>query len=342
MSAMGDVAMTVPVVAAIRRANPSMRITIVTRPFFRTFFVDVADVEFADVDLKGRHKGVAGIRCLAQELLAQGVDAVADFHGVLRSHLLRSIMSMHGCRVARIHKGRVEKRRLTKGGYTKGHQLKTSIERYVDVVRRLGIAMDNLEGWSPAARPVPKQFESSPKSGLWIGVSPFAMHRGKAYPIDLMERAIELMSPAVERIFIFGGGAEEKQMAERIESVAGNVQSVVGVMSLVEEMSLMANLDVMVAMDSSAMHMSSLVGTQAVTVWGATHPFAGFYGFGQDPANALQAELDCRPCSIFGNKPCKYGDYRCMLAITPEQVAQKTLETARKSKWCEKNNAQTK
>ncbi|MBR2333267.1 MAG: glycosyltransferase family 9 protein [Rikenellaceae bacterium] len=342
MSAMGDVAMTVPVVAAIRRANPSMRITIVTRPFFRPFFADVADVEFADVDLKGRHKGVQGIRLLAKELLAEGVDAVADFHGVLRSHLLRSVMSLHGCRTARIHKGRVEKRKLTKEGYTNTKPLKTSIERYVDVVRRLKIEIDDLSGWTPSERAVPRPFAEQSKTGLWVGVSPFAMHQGKAYPIELMEQAIKQMSPEVERIFVFGGGAEEKRLAEQMEGVADNVQSVVGVMSLDEELSLMANLDVMVAMDSSAMHMSSLVGTQAVTIWGATHPHAGFYGFGQDPANALQAEMPCRPCSVFGNKPCRYGDYRCMLAVSPDEVARKTVEVARKSRWCEKNNAQTK
>ena len=134
MSAMGDVAMTVPVVAAVRRAYPQMRITLVTRPFFRPFFADVPNVEFADVDLKGRHKGVAGIARLADELAAEGVDAVADLHGVLRSHLLRGFLAARGCKTARIRKGRVAKRRLTKVGYTKSSQLKTSIQRYVEVM----------------------------------------------------------------------------------------------------------------------------------------------------------------------------------------------------------------
>ena len=342
MSAMGDVAMTIPVVAAVRRANPSMRITIVTRPFFRTFFADVPDVEFADVDLKERHRGVAGMNRLAKTLLADGADALADFHGVLRSHVLRTIMALHGCRTARIRKGRFEKKQLVRRGSARSHQLTTSIERYADVIRRLGIAMDDIAAWTPAPRVVPEAVGMHlPKRGVWIGVTPFAMHRGKAYPIELMKCAVEQMAKSAERIFVFGGGAEEKRVAGEFESLAPNVHSVVGVMPLADEMSLMANLDVMVAMDSSAMHMSSLVATEVVSVWGATHPFAGFYGFGQNPTNALQTDLPCRPCSVFGNKPCKYGDYRCMTAITPEMVAAKALEVAAHSKWCEKNNAQT-
>ena len=337
MSAMGDVAMTVPVVAAVRRAYPEMRITMVTRPFFRPFFADVPNVEFADVDLKGRHKGVAGIARLADELAAEGVDAVADLHGVLRSHLLRGFLAVKGCKTARICKGRVAKRRLTKVGYTKSAQLKTSIERYAEVMGRLGLTLDDVASWTPSTRAVPAPIAThAPKGGVWIGVSPFAMHRGKAYPIELMERVVEILAPQVERIFVFGGGAEEKRLALRMESIAGNVHSVVGVMSLAEEIDLMANLDVMVAMDSSAMHMSSLVATKVVSVWGATHPYAGFYGFGQDPDGAVQAEMECRPCSVFGNKPCKWGDYRCLTAISPESIALKTIETAKRAAECEK------
>ena len=79
----------------------------------------------------------------------------------------------------------------------------------------------------------------------------------------------------------------------------------------------------MVSMDSANMHFASAVGTPVVSIWGATHPDFGFYGYGQNPTNALCANLPCQPCSAYGNKPCRYGDYRCMKAITPEQVLAK-------------------
>jgi len=80
----------------------------------------------------------------------------------------------------------------------------------------------------------------------------------------------------------------------------------------------------MISMDSANMHLASLFGVPVVSVWGATHPFAGFMGFGQSPDRAVQIDdLECRPCSVFGNKPCFRGDHACMEWITPERVLEK-------------------
>ena len=39
--------------------------------------------------------------------------------------------------------------------------------------------------------------------------------------------------------------------------------------------------------------------------------------------NAVQLDLPCRPCSIYGNKPCMRGDFACMKNISPEIVVEK-------------------
>ena len=40
----------------------------------------------------------------------------------------------------------------------------------------------------------------------------------------------------------------------------------------------------------------------------------------------IQLDMSCRPCSITGDKACKYGDYRCLKNITPEYIAQHVIE----------------
>ena len=57
MSAMGEVAMTVPVIRAFVEQNPRVKITLVSRPFFKPFFDGIPNVAFFAVDVKGRHKG---------------------------------------------------------------------------------------------------------------------------------------------------------------------------------------------------------------------------------------------------------------------------------------------
>ena len=76
-------------------------------------------------------------------------------------------------------------------------------------------------------------------------------------------------------------------------------------------------------MDSANMHLASLTGIPVVSIWGATHPYAGFMGWGQSLDNAIQLDMDCRPCSIFGQKPCRLGDYPCLNNIKPETVVEK-------------------
>ena len=68
------------------------------------------------------------------------------------------------------------------------------------------------------------------------------------------------------------------------------------------------------------------MGTTVVSIWGATHPYAGFMGWQQREDNAVQVAMPCRPCSIFGNKPCFREDYACLYDITPEAIINKVEE----------------
>lgn len=322
LSAMGDAAMVSPVVEAFVADNPGVKVTVLTRPFFQAFFRNIEGVGFLDPDFKGRHKGLKGLMRLYREIKALDVTHIADMHDVLRTKVLRPLLWLNGCKVAKIDKGRKEKKALTRKFNKQFHPLTPTVERYVDVLRRLGFKF--AEPVAPKHSPIALSEEilavTGPKDGVWIGVAPFAQHKGKIYPIARMDELIVLLAAKYSRVFIFGGGEYEQEFAECMQERYDNVVSVIGKLKLVQELDLISNLDAMVTMDSSSMHMASLVGTPAVSVWGATHPYAGFYGFGQDAANAVQLDLDCRPCSVYGNKPCIYDDYRCLTRIAPQMI----------------------
>jgi len=123
------------------------------------------------------------------------------------------------------------------------------------------------------------------------------------------------------RLFLFGRGPQEDLLfGQWCQQMPQCVYVSQHLENLYQELILMSHLDVMLSMDSSNMHLASLTGTPVVSVWGATHPFAGFMGWNQPEENAIQVSLDCRPCSIYGNKPCRRGDLACMNLITPEQI----------------------
>ena len=147
-----------------------------------------------------------------------------------------------------------------------------------------------------------------------------------------MKRVIASLSedPST-RIFLFGGGEEEKlilgRWSEEFPRVTSMARERFGFRT---EMAVMSLLDVMVAMDSGNMHLAALTGVPTVTVWGATHPSMGFTPCGFDPSLAVQIPMACRPCSVFGNRPCRTSDYRCMTSIAPEEIISRVRETISK------------
>lgn len=340
-SAMGDVAMTAPVLAEVARRYPQTKMVLLTREFFQPFFDHLTGLQFHPVDLADYHRGWKGLKRLWRELRAAhpDIDGIIDLQDKIYSKLLRKAYAWHGVRTWSIDKGRSEKKALTaqpgKGKVLK--QLRTSVERYADVFRAAGFELPpistDLSSYRQQ-RPVPAGLGRVKAPGEhWVGIAPFAQHKGKVYPMEKMRIVARMLidrDPSVT-IFLFGGGNEEKQLADEAagEAPAGRCVSVVGRFSLREEIDLIANLDLMVSMDSSAMHMSSLVGVPVVSVWGATHPYAGFLGLGQSVEDAVQLDMPCRPCSVYGHKECWRGDYACLNDLKPEVILERVMSHLR-------------
>ena len=321
LSAMGDVAMTIPVLKALTEQYPDIKITVVTREFFSPFFKDLRRVTFYPANLKGKHKGILGLYKLSKELNALGFDAVADLHNVLRSKILKLFFT--GKKVVQIDKGRAEKKALTSGKIFQ--QLKTTHQRYVDVFEALGYSV-NL---SNITFPKPEELLEkaykyiSDQDRKTIGIAPFAAHQGKMYPLEKMEVVIEELSKDYN-IVLFGGGEKETVILSELESKYNNVNSVAGKLSLEEELNLISNIDLMLSMDSGNGHIAAMLGKKVITIWGVTHPFAGFMPFGQPMENAILpnlAKYDQIPTSIYGNK-FPPGYEKVMYSIKPERVVE--------------------
>jgi ADP-heptose:LPS heptosyltransferase len=153
LSAMGDVAMTVPVLKAFVNQNPEIKITVVSDPFFRPFFEGISDVSFFAFDEKERHKGFFGVVRLYQDLEALHIDAFADLHNVLRSKLVRTLFAWSGKKTAFVDKGRAEKEALTRPKNKIFKPLTTMCERHVEVFKKLGFKVDLSADTSSAIVP---------------------------------------------------------------------------------------------------------------------------------------------------------------------------------------------
>lgn len=299
---MGDVAMTAPIIRELILRYPELKITVLTKPLFKPIFSEIARVSVFEADLKGQHKGILGLYKLSQQLRDLKFDAIADLHNVLRSKVL--LFFLRTTSAAQIDKGRADKKKLISGVIFQ--QLRTTFQRYADVFENLGYPVQlNTTQFPSKAQLSSKLHKYVSENELKnIGIAPFAAHKGKMYPLDQMESLIKKLAKSYN-IILFGGGAEEIIKLKQLQSLSPNVFSVAGDLSFKEELCLISNLDLMLSMDSGNGHLAAIYGVPVITVWGVTHPYAGFAPFQQEDNNSLLADRDkypLIPTSVYGNK----------------------------------------
>ncbi len=330
LSAMGDVAMTVPILRQFTKQYPQVKLTVLTRDFFTPFFRDLVNVSVYAVDVKRKHKGILGVYKLSKELKKLEFEAIADLHNVLRSNLLKLFLINKMC--IQVDKGRSEKKALTTGKIFE--QLKTTHQRYAEVFSTLGYPLDLSSPTFSNAITLTNKIKSitGEKTKPWIGIAPFAAFKSKAYSIGLMQEAIKSLSQT-NTILLFGGGQNEITILDDIASSHTNAINIASKLSLDEELDVISNLDVMISMDSGNAHIAAMLGIEVITLWGVTHPYAGFYPFNQIPENALLAnreQFPLIPTSIYGNKfPDGYEE--AINSITPQQIVSKANSILQKS-----------
>lgn len=304
--------MTAPVFREFLEQNPEVEIIMVSRKNFESLFADIPNLIFKGVNLDD-YKGIFGLRRLANELVREfKPDIIANLHDVIRTKILDKIYRRKGLKVFKIDKGKEEKEQLTDIWNLNKVQLKSTVERYADVFREMGFKVQ----LSHQLRPAPGE-----KSG--IGFAPFAQHRGKMLPL---EKSYELARILAQKytLYFFGGGKDEIETLEKWQQEIPNTFSLAGKLSLTEELKKISQLELMISMDSANMHLASLMGTRCISVWGQTHPYAGFLGFGQSEDDVVQIkDLTCRPCSVFGDKECYRGDWACLEELEVKKIVEK-------------------
>jgi ADP-heptose:LPS heptosyltransferase len=329
-SAMGDVALTSPVIRGLRKQYPETDITLVTRSFYAPFFFSIDRLDIFTPDLKKRHKGLSGLINLFRDLRKlKKIDHIIDLHDVIRSKMLRVLFNLSGVPSSVINKGRAEKRRVITGNNK--YQLIHSVNRYMEVFKKAGFPVSVEDGpWIIPSEEAQRRISGlMTETGLLhIGVAPYAKHDLKTWPEENMIKLLELIAGNLKvRFWLFGGKEETEQLIAFQNRIPESVL-IAGTLSLDEELALMSRLNFMIAMDSSNMHMAALAGTKTISIWGGTDPLTGFGAWQQPDDYAFRIpvdELTCRPCTVYGKGKCRRIDFACMNWLTPEMVFEKLI-----------------
>ncbi len=328
LSAMGDVAMTVPALSALNSQYPEVKITVISRKFFEPLFNGIPNIIFFEFDAQNRHKGFLGLIRLFQDLQLLKIDGFADLHNVLRSKIITFLFTFSGTKTATLNKGRAEKKALTRPNNKVFQQLPTMFERHCEVFKTLGFDINMSQPKFSEKAILDSEILDLIKNNnqKLIGIAPFAQYDSKVYPLDLMQEVIDLLASNLKnRVLLFGGGKKEIDKLNLLTTNKKNVINCAGKLSFTQELKLISNLDIMLSMDSGNSHLAAILGVKVVTIWGATHPFAGFAPFNQPLENCLTANRDLfpkLPTSVFGNK-IVLGYEEAMRTILPKDIVHK-------------------
>lgn len=338
-SALGDVAMTVPVVYSACRTYPDVHFVFVTRPSMTSIFVDPPEnLTLLGVDLKTKYDGVGGIRKLVGELVGEyRPDYFIDLHNVLRTRLMALFLKLCGVPAVHIFKPRAKRRALTRRHNKVMLPLISQRARYREAFFKAGLGIsEKFNGLFDGRATAPANRYAAitapkPEGERWVGIAPFAAHEGKVYPPEQMREVVAMLDEEARkspiRIFLFGGGEHECRILDSWARDYPSVTSLAGKkFGFAAELALLNHLDVMLSMDSANMHLAAIAMTPTVSIWGATHPYCGFKGWRQTDDDTIQLPVSCRPCSVFGDKPCYRGDKLCLTAIRPQVVFNKIKE----------------
>lgn len=338
-SAMGDVALLVPVLRSLVAAHADVEVTIVTRPKFAPFFYVIERVRVFPADVDHTYRGVFGMRELFRALIKNAnYDLVIDVHDHVRTIVLRTLFRLSGIRVITFDKGRREKRAFSRRRNKVVSPLPHTVHRYQGALHAAGYPfellpsphftsdatmIDEVHAWLSG-----KNFVKNEK---WIGIAPFGMHATKIWPLENYSRVIEnILSQQAARFFFFGGGESEIRVFESLrKKFPAHCGIVAGELSLRQEIALMKHLDIMLCVDSSNMHLAALAGIPLLSIWGGTHPDIGFGPFqsqGESVVQISREQLPCRPCSVYGKESCYIDGFPCLTRITPENISEMIIK----------------
>ena len=304
-SSLGDVAITIPIIRCLCEKYPKDHFVFVSRKKFRPLFEEFHNLSFFQVDFKNRHKGVLGLIMLFKDLKKIKPYKIADLHNVLRTRIIVFLFRLFFYKVRSLDKMRSDRKKLTRLKNKVFKPLTPIHFKYQEVFNKLGYQIDLSKDHNfPATKP-PNNADDL-HSNTKIGIAPFAKHVGKVYPLDLTQKIIAYLSKK-NQVYLFGF-ADELKILKKWESSYKNVICSSSYMNFNEEIQLISNLDLMISMDSANGHIASIYNVPVITIWGLTHPYAGFATFNYNIENQFCVDRDKYPyipTSIYGNKENK-------------------------------------
>ena len=326
----GDVVMTLPAVAAVRKRWPEARISVLAKPWVAEVYrLSPAVDEIIPFAEPGRHAGVLGRWRLAGELGRRRFDCAILLQNAIEAAILAFLAGIP-VRAGYNSDGRgpllthsVRRTRAVRGV----HQ----VDYYLAMVGALGCpATDRRVRLAPGDEYRQVAEELSARCGLdrnrpLIGIAPGAAYgpAKKWFPDRFAAVADRLIGATGGQVALFGSAGDRESTAAVAQSARHPLIDIAGRTDLRQALALIARCRLFLSNDSGLMHVAGALGIPTIALFGSTNPAA------TSPAGeksvVIHHPVECGPCL----KPVCPADFRCMESIGVEEVyaaARKIME----------------
>jgi heptosyltransferase-2 len=315
---LGDLILMTPLLRGLRETAPEAWIHVACKERYGDIFAGNTAIDRVFMLREG---GPVALLRLWSRLRDQHYDCVIDAHNVIRSRILYRLIPAP--RKVTIEKEHAKKVLLIRRKVNLYDRIVPQSERYRQLGRRLGLDIPDL----PTELTVPASADGRIEELLveagiaWkpvVAVAPGARWPTKRWPVD---HYIELIGAMSERgiATVLIGGEDESTLGAAITARRSGAVDLTGRLSILETAAALRRCDCLVSNDSAPLHIAEAVGTPVVALFGPTVREFGYYPQLSDSV-ALEVDLECRPCSRNGARPCPLGTTECLSAIAPARV----------------------
>ena len=324
LSSLGDIALTTPVIKAVKLKFPQAKIFFLTKSKYAPLLVKdpnlVGIIEFN----KDKAGGLFGT---LQRIRNERFDLVIDLHSNLRSFFLRNFSK------AKL-KLKYNKRWLSRFIMVHFKKIKISpqhtVDSYLDCLKKIDIysadKIPRLYVDEQSKKSIGKFIKNISEDEILIGIVPGAKWESKRWGEANFAETIKILNNKIKAKFALIGGKEDEELIKNLKQLTGNIEFIEAVdLPFSELLALIGNCRIVLTNDSGPMHLAVGLNVPVVAIFGPTHPKLGFAPLGKKDL-ILCADVECSPCSLHGERKCYKESKICMEKITPETVADKAME----------------
>jgi heptosyltransferase-2 len=323
-SFLGDVVLTTPLIAEVRRRFPQAALAVLCNPQAVGLLDGNPDIDqVIAYDKNGAGWGLGGLRKMAGELRKRGFTMAISPHKSLRTSVLLYLSGIPERIGFRESAGWFLYHRTVKRA-SGCHD----VERNLSILKALGMEIEGCRKelylpTDPATTDSVSRLLSSlgvEKNRMVVGINAGSVWPTKRWHLRGFADLMELLERKYSCQFLLFGGPQDGDLVGELDRLSGRrAVNLAGKLGLREVASALEWCNLFISNDSGPMHMAVARGVPVVAIFCATTPSLGFYPHTAKAA-VVEKDLPCRPCGSHGGRRCPLGTEDCIRLIRAEDV----------------------